>query len=101
MNSSELSLENAPDIVSKYAYLKKLLFDKKVGGVLCSKFRLDELFNVLLCNDFVDRLYWKPSVISSHLEQAAKFCKSRESTLNISDSVSRCTSAFSGAFLIT
>jgi len=42
VDSSELSLENAPDIVSKYAYLKKLLFDKKVGGVLCSKFRLDK-----------------------------------------------------------
>ena len=34
------------------------------------------------------RSYWKPSVMGDHLEQAAKFARSRESTLNITDSVS-------------
>lgn len=34
------------------------------------------------------RSYWKPSVMGDHLEEAAKFSKSRESTLNVSDYVS-------------
>jgi len=105
VDSSQLSPDSTPDIAFKCIYLKELLIDKKVGSVLCSKFRLVKnitlLYNYfLLHNYFVNRLYWKPSVIGSHLEQAARFCKSRESTLNISDSVSTYTFAFSGAFLI-
>ena len=34
------------------------------------------------------RSYWGPSVVGNHLEQAAAFSKSRESSLNVSDYVS-------------
>ena len=42
-----------------------------VGRILCKKFRA----------------YWKPSVMAEHLEKAAIFSRTRESTLNITESV--------------
>ena len=51
--------------------LKKLLFTKGVGRVLCERFRS----------------YWKPAVMTEYLEKAAKFTKDHESTLNITDTV--------------
>lgn len=49
--------------------LRKLLFDKGVGDVLCQRFRS----------------YWKPNYMAEQLEKAANFTYSRESTLNITD----------------
>lgn len=51
--------------------LKTLLFDKGVGIVLCERFRS----------------YWKPSVMSEYLEKAVAFTRSKDSTLNITDSI--------------
>jgi len=39
VDSNELSLESLPDILTKSNYLKRLLTDKKVGIVLCLKFK--------------------------------------------------------------
>ena len=36
---AQFSLEALPNISAKYSYLKQLFVDKKVGDVLCSKFR--------------------------------------------------------------
>ena len=38
-DSTQLSFEALPSIAAKYTYLKQLLVDKQVGGILCSKFR--------------------------------------------------------------
>lgn len=43
---------------------------------------------------YMFRLFWKPSVMGSHLEEAASFGKSSQSTLSISDSVCVNTVAF-------
>lgn len=51
--------------------LKKLLFDKQLGRILCDKF-----------SD-----YWKPKVMLEYMKRAAIFCKRRESTLSITDSI--------------
>ena len=51
--------------------LKTLLFDKGVGNVLCERFRS----------------YWKPNVMSEYLEKAVAFTRSKDSTLNITDSI--------------
>ena len=40
VDSNELSLESLPDITTKSNYLRKLLTEKKVGDVLCLKFKL-------------------------------------------------------------
>ena len=40
VDSNELSLESMPDITTKSNYLKRLLTEKKVGIVLCLKFKL-------------------------------------------------------------
>ena len=40
VGSNELSLESLPDISTKSDYLRRLLTEKKVGDVLCLKFKL-------------------------------------------------------------
>jgi len=40
IDSTELSLESLPDISTKSNYLRRLLTEKKVGDVLCLKFKL-------------------------------------------------------------
>lgn len=59
--------------------LKELLFEKRVGHVLCERFRS----------------YWKPAVMAEYLERAAVFTKNRESTLNITDHIQ---TVFNGLF---
>lgn len=51
--------------------LRELLFKKGVGRVLCERFRS--------C--------WNTNIMTEYLEKAAKFTKSHESTLSITDSV--------------
>ena len=63
---------NAPMNGSKRSEaLRELLFDHGVGKVLCERF----------CS------YWKPSVMAEYLHKTASFNRSRESTLNITDSI--------------
>ena len=51
--------------------LKDLLLNKGMGAVLCKRFWS----------------YWKPGLLAEHLEKAATFAQSTESTLNISDAL--------------
>ena len=51
--------------------LRELLSEKKVGQILCERFRS----------------YWNPEVMTEYLEKAATFTKSHEATLNISDTI--------------
>ena len=67
-NHSSSSPMNSSD---RSKVLTKLLFDYGVGPVLCKQFLS----------------YWKPAVMTEMLDRAASFSKSRESTLNIADSV--------------
>ena len=51
---AQLSLEALPNISAKYSYLKQLLVDKKVGHVLCSKFRsVTKCYCLLRANQFI------------------------------------------------
>ena len=56
--------------------LNELLLKKGHGGITVGQ---------VLCKKF--RAYWKPSVMAEHLEKAAVFSKTRESTLNITESI--------------
>ena len=40
LDSTQLSIEEMPSAIVKYDYLQKLLVDKKIGEVLCLKYRL-------------------------------------------------------------
>ena len=51
--------------------LKELLIDKGVGKILCKFFRN----------------YWRPRVMVEHLERAATFTQSQNSSLNIKDAI--------------
>lgn len=70
-NKKDGSFNSAMNATQRSTALKRLLFEKGVGEVLCYKFRA----------------YWKPKVMAEYLEQAATFSKQRESTLNITDSI--------------
>ncbi len=56
--------------------LKELLLKKGHGGITIGR---------VLCEKF--RAYWKPVVMTKHLEKAAIFSRNRESTLNITESI--------------
>ena len=58
-------------ISERGSLLRELLITKGVGVVLCKLFRF----------------YWKPSMISSYLEQAACLAHKHQSTLNITDTI--------------
>lgn len=70
-NRSDGSFNSNMNATQRSNALKTLLFDRGLGSVLCEKFRA----------------YWKPKVMAEYLERAATFCKQRESTLNITDSI--------------
>jgi len=40
LDSTQLLIEAMPSVIVKYDYLQRLLFDKKIGEVLCLKYRL-------------------------------------------------------------
>ena len=70
--SSQKGLFNRPMTGSQRSdTLRELLFKKRVGWVLCERFRS----------------YWKPKMMTEYLEKSAMFTKARESTLNITDSI--------------
>ena len=58
-------------ISQRGSLLRELLITKGVGVVLCKLFRS----------------YWKPSVISRYLEQAASLAHQQQSSLNITDTI--------------
>ena len=70
-NKKDASFNSFMNATERSEALKRLLFDCKIGNVLCEKF----------C------AYWKPRVMAEYLERAATFSKQRESTLNITDSI--------------
>ena len=83
------------DMIAQVDYLQRLLDDKKISEILCLTYRLGSTYaafwsfcvHTCIFISLLIRSYWKPSVIGNHLEQAASFAKSRESTLSIADSV--------------
>ena len=58
-------------ISGRDGHLRDLLITKGVGAVLCKHFRS----------------YWKPSIMSGYLEQAANLAHQQQSTLNITDTI--------------
>lgn len=79
-NKSDGSFNSNMNVTERSNALKILLFEKKMGEVLCEKF----------C------LYWKPKVMTEYLERAATVSKQRESTLSITDSIQ---TQFKGLFM--
>ena len=64
--------------------LKELLIDKRVGKILCKLFRNS----------------WRPHVMVEHLERAATFTQSQDSSLNITDAVQAMFQSYFTDFMI-
>jgi hypothetical protein len=65
------SFNKPMNVMERNLALQKLLFDKKVGEILCNRFHS----------------YWQPSVMVEYLEKAAQLSQQHETSLSVIDSL--------------
>ena len=65
------SFNQPANVTERNAMLQRLLFEKKVGEILCDRFHS----------------YWQPSVMVEYLEKAAQLSQQHETSLSVIDSL--------------